>query len=127
MKNNQGQVLVLFILLIPIFLLLFALIIDLGLLYNENRSLEGITKESVSYGLKNQDDIDIENKIEILVKKNKERVSDIIIHKEKDYLQVQVVEKYSGLFPFLFQNSLYEIEVTYYGYLEDGSIVIHKE
>lgn len=127
MKNNQGQVLVLFILLIPIFLLLFALIIDLGLLYNESRSLEGITKESVSYGLKNQDDIDIENKIEMLVKTNKEKLSDITIHKEKDYLQVQVVEKYSGLFPFLFQNSLYEIEVTYYGYLEDGSIVIHKE
>lgn len=127
MKNNHGQVLVLFILLLPIFLLLLAIVIDLGLLYYEDKKLENTVKESVSYGLKHQSDVDIEEKIKNLAHKNIDSIKDITIYQEENYIQVTVVEKYKGLFPYLFKNNIYEIENTYYGYLSEGKTVINKE
>ena len=96
-------------------------------LYNENKHLKSSVKASVSYGLKNQGDSEIENKIEMLIKKNVSEEIEVTVHQETDYLQVNAVQKYHGLFPNLFQNNLYEIEVTYYGYLVDNDIIIHKE
>lgn len=127
MKSDKGQVLVLFVLLMPIFLLLLALVIDVGLLYIEDKHLESSVRECVLYGLENRDDYEISNKIESLIEKNTSDDVKITIHDDGEHLQVSVVQKYQGLFPFLFKNNIYEIEVTYYGYLLEGNVVIQKE
>lgn len=127
MKNNRGQVLILFVLMIPVFLLLLAIVIDLGLLYYEDKRLENTVKESVLYGLKHQSDVDVQERIRNLVNKNIDSIKDITVYQEENYIQVTVIENYKGLFTYLFKNNIYEIENTYYGYLSEGEFVINKE
>ena len=56
--NNKGQVLVIFILFIPIFVLAFTLIVDIGNMYIEKRSITNNLKYAVEYSKKNNVDVD---------------------------------------------------------------------
>ncbi len=125
--NKKGQVLVLFVLLIPVFLTLFALVIDIGLLYNEDKHIESSIKEAIQYGLENINDIDIKNKIEVLISKNIKDTSSIIVNIDNEYIYVTVEKTYSGNFKSLFKNNIYGIHNSFYGYINDNKLVISKE
>lgn len=125
--NNKGQVLILFVLLIPCLLLAMAFVIDIGILYQENKHLENAVKDGVYYGLNNEEITNTKEKIEELITKNVEDIEEINIQSDDDYLQIYVKKDYKGLFSFLFKNNIYEIESTYYGYIRDEKIIINKE
>ena len=124
--NNKGQVLVLFILLIPVLLLAIAFVIDIGLLYEDKKHLEVSIKDSIYYGLNNIESNDLETRIEELITKNVENIKEINIHENDDYLQIDIEKDYKGLFEVLFKNNIYEIESTFYGYISDGKLIINK-
>ena len=50
--NSKGQVLVLFMLLLPLVFMMLALIIDTGLLYIEKRHVDLVVKDTTEYGIK---------------------------------------------------------------------------
>ena len=125
--NSKGQVLVLFILLIPCLLVCMAFVIDIGNLYRENKHLESSIKDGLYYGLNNANLVNVKEKTEELIRKNVDDIEEIKIQKNEDYLQIYVRKDYKGLFSFLFQNNIYKIESTYYGYKTDGKIIINKE
>lgn len=124
--NNKGQVLVLFVLLIPVLLLAVAFVIDIGLLMEDKKHLDISIKESVYYGLNNIDSSELELKIQELLNKNVKNIEQITINQDDDYLEVDVKKDYKGLFTFLFKNNIYEIESTYYGYISDDKLTINK-
>ena len=67
--NNKGQVLVIFVFLIPILVLVFAFVADYGnVLYHQNR-LNSINKTALIYAKNHKGDYDIE-KVKELVRKN---------------------------------------------------------
>ena len=53
--NEKGQTLVLFLFLLPVLLLLFICVYQIGNLELEKKKMMGALKETVSYGLKNQE------------------------------------------------------------------------
>lgn len=124
--NNKGQVLVLFVLLIPVLLLAVAFVIDTGLLYEEKKHIEDSIKEGISYGLNNIESKDLETRIKRLITKNIEDIKEIIIDVNNDYLEINVKKDYKGLFSVLFKNNVYEIDSTYYGYINDQKLIINK-
>ena len=53
--NNKGQVLIIFVIMLPIFLMVLALVVDLGLLSIEKRKIDNNAYDAVEYYLKNND------------------------------------------------------------------------
>jgi Flp pilus assembly protein TadG len=71
MKNNKGQVLTAFIIMIPIIFMLMAILFDVGLVYIEKRKIDNELKDVINYAFNvNKDDINIENDIMKIIKEN---------------------------------------------------------
>ena len=67
--NNRGQSLVMFILIIPIFLLIMTLVYDVGNAIYEKNKLSNVSYMTIQYGLDNIESID-ENELISLIMKN---------------------------------------------------------
>ena len=95
--NNKGQTLVIFVILLPIFLLLLAFVIDYGLLSVEKRRVDNNTYDAVKYYLSNIDDVNIESKTIELLNANLKDV-DIKINNTDDSVIIEVKSNYKSLF-----------------------------
>ena len=93
--NNKGQVLVIFIIIIPILLLLVTLVVDLGLLYKEKQSISNNIKNALEYYLDSKDSNALENMKELLNQNIKE--SKIDIKDEEEYIEITVSKKWNSL------------------------------
>lgn len=125
--NNKGQVLVCFIILIPIILLALTLVINLGLFSIEKRRVTNTVKDTISYGLKHIDDNNLSTKLNSLLLKNIDDITleNIKIELENSYIKINVHKDYKGLLSG-FNNNL-KIDVTYEGNVNDSGIKINKE
>lgn len=74
--NNKGQILVLFVVLIPIMLLIMVLVIDCGNVMIEKRKLDNVSKMVLDYGVLHIDDEDVENEIVELFELN---IDDVVV------------------------------------------------
>lgn len=119
--NKKGQVLVIFVLLIPVFLILLALVVDVGLLYKEKKHLDSSLKDATKYGLKHITDASVKEKVETLILENVGDTSEINVVIEDNTITTSVKENYNGIFKMLFKNNIYEIEISYYGYMDDNN------
>ncbi len=70
MKNNKGQALIEFVLLLPIIILLFFSFLDLGRIILENNKLEGVTNIVINKYKEDNDYDDIENYLTSIGYKN---------------------------------------------------------
>ena len=113
--NNKGQVLVIFVIILPIFLILLTLLIDLGLMSIEKRKIENNTYDAILYYLENKDDKNIEEKTKKLLKENINDI-DIEINDLLDYIEIKVKKQYKNIL-----ND--EIIVIYKGIKEDNRII----
>ena len=105
--NNKGQSLVMFIILIPIFLLIITLVYDVGnALYEKNR-LSNTSYMVIEYGLDNINDID-ENDLINLVLKNVYDLNGILISRAKFVRQLAACENLSidNVLTSLISNSI---------------------
>ncbi len=118
--NNKGQVLIVFVVMLPIFLILFALVIDLGLLSIEKRNISNNTYDAVEYYLDNQDNIDIEEKVKNLLNKNIDNI-EINLNNTDDYIEITVIKKYKSLYNTISNSD--KIMVTYKGIKESNKII----
>lgn len=85
--NNKGQVLVIFVILIPIIILLFTLVIDIGNMYIEKRNINNNLKYAIEYSNKNN------TNIEEILNKNLDNI-EINYYDE----EIKVSKKYNGIF-----------------------------
>ena len=119
--NNKGQSLVIFVLILPILLLLFALIFELGNYGLTINKYEKEIKEVIKYGLNNIESIN-EEKLTNLLKQNIN--GKISVEISNKVIKVNVKEKYDNLFNF---NKKFDIDITYVGYIENNKQIIKKE
>lgn len=85
--NNKGQVLVIFVIFIPIIILIFTLIVDIGNMYIEKRNINNNLKYAVEYSNKNS------TNIEEILNKNLDNIE--INYNEEEII---VSKKYKGIF-----------------------------
>ena len=125
MKRSKGQVLVCFILLIPIILLTFSLVVDLGFYGIEKRKVDNTVKDTVLYGLNHIEDEDVTNYMKALLLENIDDISDnnINIKVENDYVNIKVVKKYKAQFRI---SKDLDIEANFSGSIKDNKITVEE-
>jgi len=87
MKNNKGQVLVLFVILIPIIILLLLITIEIGNIYLEKIKTKNIIKEIITDNLNNYDEKSNE-RINILIEKNIDNIKTKEIFTSEDEIRI---------------------------------------
>ena len=117
--NNKGQVLVVFLLLLPIIIMVFALVIDLGFLMSRTYKVKQTMKQAITYGLETGN---IEG-TRVMLDKNLEDTYEL---KENGNLEITVKGSYKTIFGRIFKKDAYEYEFKYMGYI-DGKEIIIKE
>lgn len=103
MLNNKGQVLVFFVLLIPVFILILVLVIDIGNLSYQKNSLNNICNLASSEAKYTED-----NKLEEYIKLNDKEISQIIITNDNITLKKNV----EGILSSIVNIDIFDIEVT---------------
>lgn len=123
--NNKGQVLVAFILMIPIILLMCVAITDVGLMNIESRRVNNTVRNSVKYGINNLDKTNIKDTMKSLIMDNLKNVDSISIDVDIDnsYAKATVKVKYKGLINITNRD----ITSSYYANISDGKVTINKE
>lgn len=122
--GNKGQTLVIFVLILPILLLLFALIWEVGNLGFTINKYETEIKDTIEYGLNHLDDENLEEVLTNLLKANLD--GDISVEINNQVIKVNVKQKYDALFNNLLNNR-FDIDLTYNGYIENEKLIIQKE
>lgn len=122
--DSKGQTLVIFVLILPILLLLFALIWEVGNLGLTTNKYETEIKDTIEYGLNHLDDENLEDILTNLLKANLE--GDINVEINNQVIKVNVKQKYDALFNNLLNNR-FDIDLTYNGYIENNKFIIQKE
>lgn len=122
--DSKGQTLVIFVLILPILLLLFALIWEVGNLGITINKYETEIKDTIEYGLNHLDDENLENILTNLLKANLE--GDINVEINNQVIKVNVKQKYDALFNNLLNNR-FDIDLNYNGYIENNKFIIQKE
>lgn len=121
--NRNGQVLVLFMLLLPLILMVLALIIDTGLLYMEKRHVDFVVKDTVEYGMKKMDSV-TEQELYNLLDRNLDDIKDKKIIINDGILHISVSLDKESLFANIFGEDRYEIKSEYKGMIDQNSIRI---
>lgn len=122
--DSKGQTLVIFVLILPILLLLFALIWEVGNLGLTINKYETEIKDTIEYGLNHLDDENLEDILTNLLKANLE--GDINVEINNQVIKVNVKQKYDALFNNLLNNR-FDIDLNYNGYIENNKFIIQKE
>lgn len=127
MPNNKGQTLVVFILLLPILLMLAAIIIDSGILFNEKRKIDNTIKEALNYGINHITEDEVIANIEKLINKNVSDINKLEIDINNDIIIIELKKRKDSVFSFIFGNSSHNIESSYRAYKENNNIIIKEE
>lgn len=125
--NNKGQVLVCFVIMLPILLLAITLIVNLGIYGIEKRKVSNTVKDTIKYGLNHIDDDNVKDTMRALIIQNIDDInaSDINITTSNGYIKINVTKTEKALFSG-FNNNL-QIDVTYSGNISDNGIKIMEE
>ena len=118
--NRKGQVLVLFLLLLPILLMLLAIVVDLGLLMTRTYKVKSSVKEAITYGLKTDD---MEG-MELLLNKN---IDDDYSIKNNDNIEIEINGSYKAILGNILNKKIYKYKFKYLGYIDNEEIIIREE
>ena len=126
MRNNKGQTLVLFVVILPILLLLLVLVIDVGKMIVSKIELNNISKIVLDYGIDNIDKENIKDELINLVKLNKADIDDIDVEIENGKIYLELENNEEGLFSGIIGVTLFKIETNYMGYIDNGEKRIER-
>lgn len=127
MHNKRGQVLITFILLLPILFMLAAIIIDGGLLFNEKRKVDNTVKEALEYGVDHIDEAEIITNIKKLINQNISDIKTLNVQIDGEIIIIELKKIKDSIFSFIFGKNDYNIESNYRAYKDNNDIVIKEE
>lgn len=120
MMNKKGQVLVAFVLLIPIVIMFLGLTIDVGINLTVRKRIDDTLNNIISYSLKNKEII-TQDFIEENIKENLEYDSlNILLDEEK--IEINLSKKTKSVFGNLLKIGINKIEIGLTGNFETGEI-----
>lgn len=126
--DRKGQVLVGFLLLLPLLLILFVFVIDIGFMKVEERKLENTVKEAITYGLKQESpEEEVQQQVETMIRKNIDNIEFLDTIVTNGNIQVHLSTRQKNVFGIILNQRMYKIEKRYQGYLENETIKIIKE
>jgi Flp pilus assembly protein TadG len=124
--NRKGQVLVFFIILIPLFLTIAAVAIDMGHSFYQSNKLHSITNMALKYGLKHINDADIRSKIIDLLYKNDNKLDSYELVIEENKITLKTNKTVDSIFGRAINIDFYYLSATYIGFIVNDKIIIEK-
>ena len=121
--NKKGQVLVVFIIILPAILLVLGLVYDIGLITYTKKQAKDSIVDAINYGLQNKDNID---DIDYIITSNIKNIKNKNIDINDDQIKVEITFEIDGNFKKLFDSNIYKVDLKVTGYLEDGRIKIRE-
>ena len=121
--NNRGQVLIIFVLLLPILFLILAFLVEIGDLLVYQNKLESNVRYIAEYGAEHLEDTNLKNKLETLNIKNLDGKAKITIDEKS--VKVYIKQRKKNIFNFV--SIPLNIEFTYVGETKDGKVTLKKE
>ena len=118
--TNKGQILPLFVLLIPVLLIFVGYIVDIGLMYTEKRKMTNICKDAIVYYIDHESNDEVYNNTIIFINKNIKNVN-VDINDYGESITISIKKKHKSLYNIININT--EINITYTGYKIDKRIV----
>ena len=125
-QNEKGQTLVSFALILPILVMLFALVIDTGYTYLEEKQLKDGVLIGLKYGMKHHEE-DVKDQVRELIVENVGDISILNIYMEENQIKIQAKKPKKNIFTSMFLNDSSELEVIYTAYLNEDEWKIVKE
>jgi len=122
--NNKGQSLVMFILILPILLLLFVIVIDIGNALINKQELDNINCLTIEYGLDHINENSIQTKLIDMINLNDLKLSEINVKVENNKIYITTKKNINGILAKGFK--IVTIESKYQGYIKEGKKVIEK-
>ena len=124
--NRKGQVLVMFIILLPIFFIIMTLLIDIGNLILTNNEINDVSYMVLEHCLDHLDEEDIiDTSKELLKLNNKElNIESCKIENNKVYLNVSYQVK--GIISNIVNIKLFDIDNKYEAYIKDDKKIIER-
>ena len=124
--NRKGQVLVMFIILLPIFFIVMTLLVDIGNLILTNNEINDVSYIVLEHCLDHLDEEDIiDTSKELLKLNNKElNIESFKIENNKVYLNVSYQVK--GIISNIINIKLFDINNKYEAYIKDGKKIIER-
>lgn len=152
MLNNKGQSLILFVILLPVLLLVFVLVVDLGNIIVLKQELNNISEIVLDYGLDKLLNVNLDNNEEIIdnevdnievsneeldinmltkelvgiVKLNNNDIDKIDIKIVENKIYVELNEKVNGIFSSFVDIPIFDVESSYVGYIENNNKRIER-
>ncbi len=118
--NNKGQTLVIFVLLLPIFLLLFAYLVDTSLLFYEKNKLDDLNKMVIQYKMDHVEKE--EEKIKDYIYNNDKKIQIYALKMDQQEIQIQLSKKIQSLFGRIVGIKDYTIKSSYMGNIQTKEI-----
>ena len=112
--NNKGQSLVMFILIIPIFLLILTLVYDVGNAIYEKDRLSNTNYLTIEYGLNNIDTV-TENDLKNLIEQNTSNLKYIYVTIEENQIEIKMEKDAKSIIGKMFNFNLVKIISHYKG------------
>ena len=122
--NHKGQTLVSFALILPLLVMLFALVIDTGYTYLEEKELKDSVLLGLKYGMKHYEE-DPKEEIRNIISENVDGLSLLNIYTEGNQIKIQAKKPKKRIF-FNF-NTRAELSVIYTAYQDTDTWKIVKE
>lgn len=123
--DNKGQSTVIFIILIPIFLLVLAFIFDNALIIVQNTRYKSVTKTIINDMLSNSYS-DYPKFVKEMYEKNGYETDSLDVKYENNYLIIYNDHSYQSFFGNLLGIKSYRIEVNYQGHVENNEVIIEE-
>lgn len=121
--NRKGQVLVVFVILLPLFMMFIAYIIDNGIIAQNRVKLDELTKSIIIYALEDRSRT-TEEVTEYIVK-NEPNLKNVNVLLDED-VQIQLVKTVPSVFGKAIGIQQYTITSYYEGELKDGEMILRK-
>jgi len=120
--NRRGQVAALFVLLIPIFVMLFIIAIDLSNLVVNKIKTDNINRILIDYALDKIEEENLEELLSQLSNKNDSEI-EISILKENDVIKINLSKKVTGI---ITKRQIYNIKSNFIGYFDNDKKIIKR-
>ena len=124
--NNKGQSLITFVLLIPLFLMIMVLVIDVGNVYLKKQELNNVNNIAINYGLDHIKEENVEQELFSIINLNLKKVQDISIDIKDNEIKINLKQKEKGLLGNIIKIKGFNIKSTYKGKITNNKKKIER-
>ena len=125
--NSRGQSLISFVLIIPIILMILFMVYDIGNMVLLREKLDNINYIVIDYGLDKLEDNDLANKINEMIKKNKDDIDIINIGISDGKIRIVLEDRLDNKLSLINKFKAFNVKSSYIGYIENDKKIIRRD